>query len=65
VSISDDTGKFMLIGQLGVLVPINNGPVGLDVGGSFMWKSFSGHVGEGLGVILGVHVGLVFMIGRE
>jgi hypothetical protein len=65
VSISDDTGKFMLIGQLGVLVPINNGPVGLDVGGSFMWKSFSAHVGEGLGVILGVHVGLVFMIGRE
>jgi hypothetical protein len=65
VSISDDTGKLMLIGQLGVLAPINNGPVGLEVGGSFMWKTSTGHVGEGWGAILGVHVGLVLMIGGE
>jgi len=63
VSISDDMGKFMLIGQFGVLVPISNGPVGLDVGGSFQWKSFSGGENEGWGAILGVHVGLVLMIG--
>ena len=62
-SLSDDTGKFMLLGQIGVILPINKSRVGLDVGGSVLWKSFSGGKDEGWGAILSVHVGLVILAG--
>jgi len=62
-SISDDTGKFMILGQIGVILPINNSRVGLDLGGSVLWKSFSGSNDEGWGAILSVHLGLVIMAG--
>jgi hypothetical protein len=62
-SISDGEAKFMLVSQIGLLVPIGNGSIGLDVGGSIMMKSLSGAQNEGVGAVLGGHVGLVILIG--
>jgi hypothetical protein len=63
LSLSDDTGKFMLLGQIGVILPINKSRVGLDLGGSILNKSFSGGDNEGWGAIFSVHVGLVIIAG--
>jgi hypothetical protein len=63
VSFSEDEGKFMFLGQIGVILPINKSRVGLDLGGSALWKSFSGSSNEGWGAILSVHLGLVIMAG--
>ena len=63
ISLSDDEGKFVIASQIGVIVPFSNGPVGLDVGGSILWKTFTGEPDEGWGALLAAHVGLVFLIG--
>lgn len=65
VSASDGEAKFMLVSQIGVLVPLGNSPVGLDVGGSIMMKTFSGAHDDGVGAVLGGHLGLVILIGGE
>ena len=62
-SISDDEGEFMFAGQIGVLVPFSNGPVGLDVGGSVLFKPITFDQGNDWGALFAAHLGLVFMIG--
>ena len=62
---SESLGRFLLVTQLGAIVPFGKSGLGLDIGGALAMKLFGDSGDEGTGFVLAAHLGLVSLFGRE